>query len=210
MASGTIKAVASKADISALNDQIAPVAYTVSSLSAFQTNLDTLLATMSNGETRNVFYNPTSAFAPFGNREYCGTLHRRTSTTAVCYMYYATEIIQGYKNGSTWTFTSLSDQIATSVKNATIESTYKRTDSTVIKMGNLCIFSLGNLKGLTVDTAVTIGTLPSDCLPSALVSGTGQYGGNYVAVTLRTNGEIDVTCHEQNCYVSCMIAYKTT
>ena len=66
---GAVGNTSVQGQINALSDQIESQTITVSSLANFESQLNTLISTMTDGQTKDIIYSPASAFSPF--REIC-------------------------------------------------------------------------------------------------------------------------------------------
>lgn len=105
MASGTIKAVASKADVDALNSKLNATQITGSTKSAVESSLETFGSAMSNGEIRRIWFAIATASAPFMGTTYVGTIERQENRFIVLINGISTvgqDLVGFYKSGTGW------------------------------------------------------------------------------------------------------------
>ena len=158
------------ANFASVNDVIATHDFgTVASLSAFETALNTYIATLSNNDTRNIVVTFSATSGLFGATSYIGTLARMytTRTRIILQRTSPGDIIVGYQNTDGWNWEQLSDY-ATGLWNPHIYD----LDTKVAEMGErrwyrfgkIYILQASNFPAMKIQTMLQIRNTPCDVI----------------------------------------------
>ena len=175
-------ATTAKAAIDTLNSKISPITISCTSLSDFESKLNTLLSTMSNGEFRNIYYSPSGAYAPFKDLYYVGFMYRVSATVAWCDIRRNDNLIYGEFHDNTWTW----DSLALNSKIAHKPNYYNLgnfdTDTSIVNLQQAFSKAFNVIAGGTIIPYSEFGEKPVMC--------TFHWSGAYIMYGLVLSGNI--------------------
>ena len=100
---------ASQSDVNTLNDILSVKTIGTTSVADFSTKIDAILATMTDGEVRNVQYAPSGRYSPFQAYNYTGYVYRVNASNAWADLRRNGDIISGWKAAGVWDWSSLTE-----------------------------------------------------------------------------------------------------